>query len=210
MQPIRPARPQLEDLVAYDARDVKAEVVLASNENPNNLPAEVIAKLAAGLDRFKFNRYPDPTAHELRRLIAEANGLDAENVMVGNGGDEIIFNLLLAWGGPGRKILEDLATRPSPRQEQVEDDLIPTVAHHHVLGVEPVGFGDQTPQFVRGGIRIAVELESVETGREFRDDLGRKVVGVLVAREDDFRLHVPGVVGHEIFELRARWSDRLH
>ena len=106
MQPIRPARPQLEELVAYDAKDVKAEVVLASNENPNNLPAEVIAKLAAGLDRFKFNRYPDPTAHELRRLIAEANGLDAENVMVGNGGDEVIFNLLLAWGGPGRKILD--------------------------------------------------------------------------------------------------------
>ena len=30
-------------------------------------------KLAANLPQFKFNRYPDPTAHELRRLIAEAN-----------------------------------------------------------------------------------------------------------------------------------------
>ena len=106
MQPIRPTRPELDDLVPYDAKEVKAEVILASNENPANLPGEIVSKLKSRLGGFKFNRYPDPTAHELRRLIAEANGLDSENVLVGNGGDELIFDLLLAWGGPGRKILD--------------------------------------------------------------------------------------------------------
>jgi len=106
MTPLRPARPELDELVAYDAKEVRAEVVLASNENPNNLPAEITTKLAKRLADFKFNRYPDPTANELRKLIAEANGLDVENVLVGNGGDEIIYNLLVAWGGPGRKILD--------------------------------------------------------------------------------------------------------
>jgi histidinol-phosphate aminotransferase len=105
-QSVRPARPELEDLVPYDAKEVKAEVILASNEHPNNIPSEILAKLAARLLEFKFNRYPDPTAHELRRLIADANGLDPENVLVGNGGDELIFDMLLAWGGPGRKILD--------------------------------------------------------------------------------------------------------
>ena len=80
--------------------------MLASNENPLNLPGEILAKLAARLPEFKFNRYPDPTAHELRELIAEANGLEPENVLVGNGGDELIFDLLLAWGGPGRTLLD--------------------------------------------------------------------------------------------------------
>lgn len=103
---LRPSRPELEDLVPYDAREIKAEVVLASNENPTNLPAEILAKLSASLPEFRFNRYPDPTAHELRRLIAEANGLEPENVLVGNGGDELIFDMLLAWGGPGRKVLD--------------------------------------------------------------------------------------------------------
>ena len=103
---LRPSRPELEDLVPYDAKEVKAEVILASNENPANLPGEILAKLAANLPSFRFNRYPDPTAHELRKLIADANGLDAENVLVGNGGDELIFDMLLAWGGPGRKILD--------------------------------------------------------------------------------------------------------
>jgi histidinol-phosphate aminotransferase len=103
---VRPSRSELEDLVPYDAKDIKADVILSSNENPVNLAPEVTAKLAEQLADFPFNRYPDPTAHELRRIIAEANGLEPENVLVGNGGDELIFDMLLAWGGPGRKILD--------------------------------------------------------------------------------------------------------
>lgn len=102
----RPSRPQLEDLTPYDAKEIKAEVVLASNENPSNLPGEILAKLSARLPEFRFNRYPDPTAHELRHLIADANGLEPENVLIGNGGDELIFHMLLAWGGPGRTLLD--------------------------------------------------------------------------------------------------------
>jgi len=106
MNHFRAPRPELDALVPYDAKDVRAEVVLASNENPANLPHEIVARLAERLPTFKFNRYPDPTAHELRKLIAGANGLDPENVLIGNGGDELIFDLLLAWGGPGRTILD--------------------------------------------------------------------------------------------------------
>ena len=106
MDRIRPSRPELEDLVAYDVKEIKAEVVLASNENPMNLPPEMLKRLSKRLPDFDFHRYPDPTARELRALIAEANGLDIENVLLGNGGDELIFNLLLAWGGPGRTILD--------------------------------------------------------------------------------------------------------
>ena len=107
MDRLRPPRPELEDLVAYDAKDVRAEIMLASNENPSNLPGELLEKLA---DRVRyeidFNRYPDPLASRLRELIAEANGLDARNVLVGNGGDELILDLLLAWGGPGRTLVD--------------------------------------------------------------------------------------------------------
>ncbi len=106
MAVVRPARPELEDLTPYDAKEIKAEVVLASNENPLNLPSEMIARISSRILEFPFNRYPEPMAPELRSLIAEANGLDDENVLVGNGGDELIFDTLLAWGGPGRKVLD--------------------------------------------------------------------------------------------------------
>lgn len=106
MADIRPPRPELDNLVPYDVKDVKAEVVLASNEHPANLPGEIVDWLAERLPRFPFNRYPDPTAKELRALIAQANGLEPGNVLLGNGGDEIIFDILLAWGGPGRTLMD--------------------------------------------------------------------------------------------------------
>lgn len=106
MNHVRPARPELEYLVPYDAKDIRAEVMLAANEHPSNLPGEIVERIASRLSEFSFNRYPDPMATRLRELIAEANGLEPRNVLVGNGGDEIIFNLLLAWGGTDRKLLD--------------------------------------------------------------------------------------------------------
>lgn len=107
MDRVREPRPELGDISPYDAKDVRAEVNLSANENPHNLPGELLEKLA---DRVRFdvpfNRYPDPMATRLRGLIAEANGLDAGNVLVGNGGDEIILDVILAWGGPGRKLVD--------------------------------------------------------------------------------------------------------
>ena len=106
MDSIRDPRPELDGLVPYDAQDVEAEVMLAANEHPSNLPGEVVEWLSSRLSRFDFNRYPDPLATDLRELIAEANGLDKSNIMIGNGGDELIFDILMAWGGPGRVLLD--------------------------------------------------------------------------------------------------------
>jgi histidinol-phosphate aminotransferase len=106
MDRVRPPRPELEQLVPYDAKDVRADVMLASNENPLNLPGELLEKLAEITTRIPFNRYPDALSGKLREMIAEANGLEPGNVLVGNGGDELIFDLLLAWGGPGRKLID--------------------------------------------------------------------------------------------------------
>ena len=39
-------------------------------------------------------------------MIAEANGRERDQVLVGNGGDEILFGTALAWGGPGRVYLD--------------------------------------------------------------------------------------------------------
>jgi len=104
---LRPARPELEDISAYDAKDVRAEVRLSANENPHNLPHELLDKLADRVrSDIEFNRYPDPLCGHLRSLIAEANGLEPTNILVGNGGDELILDLVLAWGGPGRALAD--------------------------------------------------------------------------------------------------------
>ena len=107
MKGLRAPRPDLEYLVPYDAKDVRADIVLSANENPHNLPGELLDKLADRVrHQIDFNRYPDPLSTRLRAMIAEANGLEPDNVLVGNGGDEIILDIVLAWGGPGRTLLD--------------------------------------------------------------------------------------------------------
>ena len=102
---LRPPRPDLAGLVPYDAREIKADVVLASNENPHNLPSELVARLSERMPLFQFNRYPDATAPRLRKLIGEGNGLDPDQVLIGDGGDELLLDIFLAWGGVGRKFM---------------------------------------------------------------------------------------------------------
>ena len=105
MKQVRASQPALEGLVPYDPKYLPAKQMMSANENPNNVPEEVQIEIRKALRDFPFNRYPDPLANELRDLIAEANGLTRDNVLVGNGGDELLFNFALAWGGPGRTFL---------------------------------------------------------------------------------------------------------
>ncbi len=101
---IRP-RGDVADLVAYDAVQPPAEVVLVANENPENPPRPVLDEIARIASTLAFNRYPDPGARELRKALAEANGVRLENIIVGNGADEIIVQACLAFGGAGRTAL---------------------------------------------------------------------------------------------------------
>lgn len=105
MNKVRKPAPQLEGLVPYDPKYLPAEAFLSANENPNDVDSDVRALVARAIAKVPFNRYPDPLANKLRDLIAEANGLDRSCVLLGNGGDELLFNLALAWGGPGRTFL---------------------------------------------------------------------------------------------------------
>lgn len=105
MDQVRASAPQLEGLVPYDPKYLPADAFLSANENPCDVDLEIRQAIAREIEKVPFNRYPDPLANDLRDIIAEANGLDREQVLVGNGGDELLFNMALAWGGPGRKFL---------------------------------------------------------------------------------------------------------
>lgn len=105
MNSVRSSAPQLQGLVPYDPKYLPARAMLSANENPRDVDDEVRKAILQAIKRLPLNRYPDPLANDLRDMIAEANGLEREWVLVGNGGDELLFNLALAWGGPGRTFL---------------------------------------------------------------------------------------------------------
>jgi len=105
MRRVRAAAPQLAAIEPYDPKYIPADVMVSANENPNDVSTLLRREIEHEVRKVPFNRYPDPLANDLRDMIAEANGLDRDQVVVGNGGDELLFNIALAWGGPGRKFL---------------------------------------------------------------------------------------------------------
>ncbi len=65
-------------------------VRLDANESFLTPPPELLSKIKDSVASISFNRYPDPYAQELCRAFADYYGIDAENVMAGNGSDELI------------------------------------------------------------------------------------------------------------------------
>ena len=105
MNKVRASNPLLDGLIPYDPKYIPARVMLSANENPQSIPEPVLKAVLDRLSGLDFNRYPDPLANDLRDAIAQVEGLDRNNVLMGNGGDELLFDLALAWGGAGRKML---------------------------------------------------------------------------------------------------------
>ena len=98
-------QPHLAGIEPYDPSFTPCRINLSANENTYPLPAAVRASVDAALAATPLNRYPDPLSGELRCELAARHGLAPENVCVGNGGDELLFNFLLAFGGEGRRVL---------------------------------------------------------------------------------------------------------
>jgi len=105
MQTVRPAAAHLKDLQPYDPKYLPARVYLNANESPFGMTEKARAEFLRRLADEPMHRYPDPLAKELRKAVADKLGLAPDNIVVGNGGDELLFNLCLAYGGRGRSLL---------------------------------------------------------------------------------------------------------
>jgi histidinol-phosphate aminotransferase len=73
---------------------------LDANELPYRLPAELRERLAHALAELSLERYPDPQARELRRVVAMQLGVAGDQLVFGNGSDELIAMLQSAFPGP--------------------------------------------------------------------------------------------------------------
>jgi len=73
---------------------------LDANELPYPLPAELRARLGAALAEVAIERYPDPRARALRELVARQLGVGQDQLVFGNGSDELIAMLASAFAGP--------------------------------------------------------------------------------------------------------------
>ena len=74
-------------------------VKLNTNENPWG-PSPAVEKAIREFNWQRLNRYPDPCADKLRDAIASHNGVKRENVIVGNGSDDLLTMIFRAFTSP--------------------------------------------------------------------------------------------------------------
>lgn len=82
---------------------VKNSIKLASNENAWGSSPKAIAAISKALD--KLHRYPDGSNYYLVQTIAELMGFSEDEVIIGNGSDEIIEFLVKAYVETGDEVI---------------------------------------------------------------------------------------------------------
>ncbi len=96
-------RPGLRDVAPYHSPQLDVVARLNTNESPYPLPEDFVEELAGRVRTTALNRYPDGRMTELREALAASVGHPVEGTWAANGSNEIITELLMAYGGPGRR-----------------------------------------------------------------------------------------------------------
>jgi histidinol-phosphate aminotransferase len=154
-----PLRDDLRGEVPYGAPQIDVPVRLNVNENPYPPSAGLIADIAVavGAAAGGLNRYPDREAMRLRADLVgylkafEKVDVGALQVWAANGSNEVMHQLMLAFGGPGRSVLgfaptysmypqycRDTFTHYQTVDREPDFTLDPDVAIAAVRGRQPV------------------------------------------------------------------------
>lgn len=98
-------RESIARLETYHVENTDAEIIVNANESNLPLPEEVLSELTDKMQKFAFNRYPQMQAENLCAQLAAAFGLQAQNVIIGNGSSELLRIACQVFGGSGKKIM---------------------------------------------------------------------------------------------------------
>jgi len=89
---------------------MRKQIKLDCNENPFQFNDEIINDIKKIASEQNYNIYPDSSAYLLRKDIANYIEKDVANIMIGNGSDELLLMLILAFGGPGKEVIFSVPT----------------------------------------------------------------------------------------------------
>src|SRR5258706_14345837 len=97
--PYQPGKP-ISELAREMGMDEKSIVKLASNENPRGIGPRTRAAIDAAL--AEVARYPDGNGFELKQALAARYGVEMPSIVLGNGSNDVLELVALAFLGPGR------------------------------------------------------------------------------------------------------------
>jgi len=100
---VRPAIRQMHGYTPGEQPQDKRYVKLNSNENPYPPSPHVFTALRNAINE-DLRLYPDPVANRLRDTAAAQYGFHRENILVGNGSDDLLTMLMRTFVGPGDSV----------------------------------------------------------------------------------------------------------
>jgi histidinol-phosphate aminotransferase len=95
---------------AYAVEHAAFPVKLDANENPLAIPGPLRERFAARLASVSLNRYPEAGSPALAARFAKAFGVGADQIVLGNGLDELIQILCTAVARPGAEVMIPVPT----------------------------------------------------------------------------------------------------
>lgn len=98
---IRPLVRQLHPYVPGEQPKIKGLIKLNTNENPYPPSPRVLKTVKAAVD-VRLRLYPNPSAERLREKLAKLHRCQPENIIVGNGSDELLALAVRAFVEPSR------------------------------------------------------------------------------------------------------------
>jgi histidinol-phosphate aminotransferase len=97
--PYQPGKP-ISELARELGLDERTIVKLASNENPRGIGPRTRAAIEAAIGDIA--RYPDGNGFELKQALAKRYHVDMGSIVLGNGSNDVLELVALAFLGPGR------------------------------------------------------------------------------------------------------------
>ena len=194
----------------YGEQPAEPDVVkLNTNENPYP-PSPAVARALSQFDAAALRRYPPATADQLRGLVARRFGVETDNVVVTNGGDEGLRLAVTTFADPG----DTFGTaKPSyslyPVLAAVQDCALAAIA----LDEDWTPAGDFARRLNAAGARLTCLVNphapsGVLISREAVSAIADELDGVLLVDEAYVDFVDPGL-GHDLVPLMREHENLL-
>lgn len=167
--PYQPGKP-ISELAREMGLEEANVVKLASNENPRGIGPRTRAAIDGAL--AEIARYPDGNGFELKSALARRYGVDMSSIVLGNGSNDVLELVALAFLGPGRAAVfsqHAFAVYPLATQARgARGIVIPAKDFGHDLGAMAKAIDDETfvlwianPNNPTGTLARAEEVEGL-------------------------------------------------
>jgi histidinol-phosphate aminotransferase len=201
--PYQPGKP-ISELAREMGLDEKGIVKLASNENPRGIGPRTRAAIEAAIGEIA--RYPDGNGFELKQALAKRYGVDMGSIVLGNGSNDVLELMALAFLGPGRAAVFSqhcFAVYPLATQARGARSIV-VPAKNYAHDLEGDGEGDRRRDLSRLGRQPEQSDRHVREGRGVEAFLRRVPERVMVVLDEAYNEYLAP-------ELRAdsvKWLKR--